>query len=391
MTGPFVLAIELDGEGAHPSAWRASSSAPDQLLTGSTVAARAAAAERAGFTIATFQDAPLPPAGYPNITARIDAVQRAAYAAPLTSGIGLVPVVAAVYSEPFHVSTQLASVDLAASGRAGWIVDADPDARIAAAYGRPAVPAETARERTADAVDVSRRLWDSWEDDAVITDAATGRYLDRDKLHYARFEGSAYSIVGPAIVPRPPQGQLPVFGAADLFPQVELDVALLDVALPDVVADPDDQDALIAATAEAAVAARAGGVPRVLLELEVILDHAGLDAAARLAALDRHTVWAPSGRARFSGTTESLTGLLLRLSEHVDGVRLHPAVLEIDGDELGRAVLPSLRALGVFASPAPGATLRHSLGLARPANRFASAAAAASATTTAATTVKEQA
>ena len=34
-----------------------------------------------------------------------------------------------------------------------------------------------------------RRLWDSWEDDAEIRDVATGRFIDRDKLHYIDFEG----------------------------------------------------------------------------------------------------------------------------------------------------------------------------------------------------------
>ena len=53
----------------------------------------------------------------------------------------------------------------------------------------------------------SRRLWDSWEDDAVIRDRATGRYIDRDKLHYVDFEGRFFSVRGPSITPRSPQGQ----------------------------------------------------------------------------------------------------------------------------------------------------------------------------------------
>ena len=52
-----------------------------------------------------------------------------------------------------------------------------------------------------------RRLWDSWEDDAEIRDVATGRFIDRDKLHYIDFEGRFFSVKGPSIVPRPPQGQ----------------------------------------------------------------------------------------------------------------------------------------------------------------------------------------
>ena len=49
----------------------------------------------------------------------------------------------------------------------------------------------------ADYVEVVRRLWDSWEDDAEIRDVATGRFIDRDKLHYIDFEGRFFKVRGP--------------------------------------------------------------------------------------------------------------------------------------------------------------------------------------------------
>jgi hypothetical protein len=58
----------------------------------------------------------------------------------------------------------------------------------------------------------------------------------------------------------------------------------------------------------------------------------------------------------------------------VDGVRILPAVVDLDLDEIGRGVLPGLRGLGVFRSPSAGTTLRESLGLAHPTNRFAEVA-----------------
>ena len=60
---------------------------------------------------------------------------------------------------------------------------------------------------TADYIEVLRRLWDSWEDDAEIRDVASGRFIDRHKLHYIDFEGRWFSVKGPSITPRPPQGQ----------------------------------------------------------------------------------------------------------------------------------------------------------------------------------------
>ena len=67
-------------------------------------------------------------------------------------------------------------------------------------------------DEAADYVEVVRRLWDSWEDDAEIRDVATGRFVDRDKLHYIDFEGRWFTVRGPSITPRPPQGQ-PVVAA----------------------------------------------------------------------------------------------------------------------------------------------------------------------------------
>ena len=48
----------------------------------------------------------------------------------------------------------------------------------------------------------------------MIRDVATGRFVDRDKLHYIDFTGRWFSVKGPSITPRPPQGQPPVTALA---------------------------------------------------------------------------------------------------------------------------------------------------------------------------------
>ena len=83
--------------------------------------------------------------------------------------------------------------------------------RRAAAFGRKAVQDEAdAVDEAREVVGVVRDLWDSWEDDAEIRDAATSRFVDRDKLHYVDHVGERFSVKGPSITPRSPQGQLPV-------------------------------------------------------------------------------------------------------------------------------------------------------------------------------------
>ncbi|MGN2636840.1 LLM class flavin-dependent oxidoreductase [Nocardia takedensis] len=340
----FAVGIELDGDGFHPAAWRRAARTPDRLLSGATLRARVRAAENAGFTLATFADSILPDEHVP---ARLDAVTRAAFVAAATSTIGLVPVVSTTYTEPFHASSQVATLDYASRGRAGWIAERLDDPRAAATWGRPQVTgdAELAREQR-DSIEVARRLWDSWEDDAVIRDVASGRFLDRDRLHYIDFEGDTFSVKGPAIVPRPPQGQPVVFGADG-----DVDVRLIRASTR------GDLDALT----------RDSATPLTFADLTVALDTPAASAAHRLEDLDAHV---PTGSV-FAGSAAALIDLLSELAERVDGVRLRPAVIDEDLPVLARLVLPGLLARGHAHRPVPGSTLRAELGLSRPANRYA--------------------
>jgi hypothetical protein len=106
-----------------------------------------------------------------------------------------------------------------------------------------------------------------------------------------------------------------------------------------------------------------------------VLDARGEPAASRLAQLDRHTAW-ESPRARFVGSAADLTELLAELLTVAAGVRLHPAVLDVDLEELAQLVLPELRRRGLLAAATPDATFREQLGLFRPVSRYAAAGAA---------------
>ena len=370
------LALELDGDGGHPAAWRKARHTPAELLDGTRVRATVLAAESAGFHVATFADGSLTPAssepGGRDIPGRLNALQRAAFAGPVTGSIVLVPEVDTVYTEPFHISTQLASLDYVSGGRAGWLVAASDQAADAAAVGRSFVPADSLGREAADSIEVSRRLWDSWEDDAVIRDVATGRYIDADKLHYVDFEsGAGYSVKGPSIIPRPLQGQLPVLAPAGLLGADQLSTGAADAVL---ISAPTP-GLLAGEIAEARAAAPAAAV---IAELDVVLDARGQSAAGCLAELDAHTPW-QSSRARFVGTAAELTELLASVLEAADGVCLHPAVLDVDLEELAQLVLPALRRRGVLAPQQPGSTFRDLLGLPRPSSRYAAVSTPAAA------------
>jgi alkanesulfonate monooxygenase SsuD/methylene tetrahydromethanopterin reductase-like flavin-dependent oxidoreductase (luciferase family) len=374
---PGFLALELDGDGAHPAAWRKAWHAPDELLNGSRIRNTVLAAESAGIHVATFADGSGTDgsgAGGRDVAGRLNALQRAAFAGPVTSSIVLVPEVDTVYTEPFHISTQLASLDYVSGGRAGWLVAASGSAEEAAAVGRSFVEGAALAQEAAASVEVSRRLWDSWEDDAVIRDVPTGRYFDVDKLHYIDFEtpadfaGAGYSVKGPSIIPRPLQGQLPVVAQADLL-RSDADVVLVSAPTPSLLAEE---------VADVRARTAVGGGPAVVAELDVVLDSRGQSASARLAELDAFTPWT-SSRARFVGTAAELVDFLAGLLAVADGVRLHPAVLDVELEELAQLVLPELRGRAVLKPVAQGGTFRELLGLERPLSRYASVGAAGAA------------
>ncbi|MDP5228591.1 MULTISPECIES: LLM class flavin-dependent oxidoreductase [Arthrobacter] len=313
------------------------------------------AAESAGFHGLVF------PAGE-----GLDPVQRAAFAGPQTHAIALIPEVDTVYTEPFHVATQLATLDYASRGRGGWLVVASDDARAAAAVGRPAADERRRRLEAAASVEANRRLWDSWEDDAVIKDVASGRYLDADRLHYADFradfgDGEGYSVKGPSIIPRPPQGQLPVLAPSAL---VSLDGPLWPEEVDAVLVSASSVDVLRAELGRLreAYGFRQDGGPALVAELSVALDARGLPASTTDTALG-------GDGARFTGSAEALAGVVAHLLELADGVRLRASSLVTELPELAAVTLPLLRERGVLRPLRAGNTFRDILGLGRPANR----------------------
>ncbi len=69
----------------------------------------------------------------------------------------------------------------------------------------------------AEYLDVVQGLWDSWEDDALVADKASGVFVDPDKLHRLDHKGEFFQVRGPLNIKRGPQGQPVIFqaGASD--------------------------------------------------------------------------------------------------------------------------------------------------------------------------------
>lgn len=202
---PPLLAIELAGTGAHPASWRRADSRAEDLFTGQYWVDVVGAVDRAGLDLAFFPDSfALQAEG---ARGRLEAIGTAARVAAAGRRIGLIPQAPVTHTEPFHISKAIASLDYATFGRAGWEVTVSAGARQAKLFGRKPQQSEPSLWQEADeAIEVVTRLWDSWEDDAEIRDVTTGRFIDRDKLHYIDFVGENFSVKGPSITPDRPRG-----------------------------------------------------------------------------------------------------------------------------------------------------------------------------------------
>jgi alkanesulfonate monooxygenase SsuD/methylene tetrahydromethanopterin reductase-like flavin-dependent oxidoreductase (luciferase family) len=387
---PLRLAVALDGAGWHPAAWRQREARPAELLTARYWADLAIEAERGLLDFVTLEDSLSLQSDEPftaddrtdRVRGRLDAVLTAARIAPLTRHIGFVPTVVVTHTEPFHTAKAIATLDYVSTGRAGVRVRVSGSRAEAAHFGRrevpditglddPALPALIADsfDEAADYVEVLRRLWDSWEDDAEIRDAATGRFIDRDKVHYIDFAGKHFSVKGPSITPRPPQGQ-PIVAALGHQPvPYRLIAACTDVGFitPHSAADARSTVELI----------RAGSPPghkvQVFGDLVVFLDESAATATARRARLDDQAgLEYRSDASVFVGDAAALADRLLEWRDAgLTGFRLRPATLPHDLETITRLLVPELQRRGEFRTRYEAATLRGLLGLPRPVNRYA--------------------
>ncbi len=377
------LGVALDGAGWHPAAWREPRARPDELFTARYWVDVVTEAERGLLDFVTIEDGfGLPSERGDRVAGRLDAVLIAARVAPLTRHIGLVPTVVVTHTEPFHTSKAIATLDYVSGGRAGVQVAVSASPAEAALFGRRVFPAAGPGQlpaalmaEAADYVEVIRRLWDSWEDDAEIRDAATGRFIDRARLHYIDFTGPYFSVRGPSITPRPPQGQPVVSALGHAGPPYRLIATAADVGY----VTPRDAGHARAIAAEIRATAEAAGrrpeTVRLFGDLVVFLGGSAVAAAARKTRLDGCAGSAYTSDATvFTGPPERLADLLAEWHrDGLSGFRLRPGVIPDDLEAITRALVPELQRRGLFRTAYPPGTLRGRLGLRRPPSRYAAA------------------
>jgi FMN-dependent oxidoreductase (nitrilotriacetate monooxygenase family) len=207
-SGQMHLNVFLMDNGHHEAAWRLPEADPRAGYDVARLKQVARTAERGKLDSLFIADIPALWMGFaqrPN--AALDPLLLLTMMAGVTEHIGLIATLSTTYNEPYNVARRLATLDHLSLGRAGWNIVTTAGREAARNFNLEDQPAHAERYlRASEFVEVCLKLWDSWEDDAVLADKERGVWGDESKLHPAAHRGKFYSVQGALNVPRSPQG-----------------------------------------------------------------------------------------------------------------------------------------------------------------------------------------
>jgi len=204
--------------GRHDAAWRLEGSA-DAVVDIAGFLDIARVAERGTLDAVFFADGPQLPSDFSlRPWHSLDPTILLAAMATVTESIGLVATASTTFNEPYNVARRFASLDHVSKGRAAWNIVTSQSDDAAANFGLVGMPDHADRyERAEEFVEIVVKLWDSFEDEALVLDRATGQYADPERVHPIDHVGKSFSVRGPLNVPRSPQGR-PVIVQAGASP-----------------------------------------------------------------------------------------------------------------------------------------------------------------------------
>ncbi|MET0146426.1 MAG: LLM class flavin-dependent oxidoreductase [Ilumatobacteraceae bacterium] len=431
------LNINITGVGRHPAAWRVLPD-PGAWVDVELFRTIARIAERGTLDAVFLSDRVAVQEGLETQPAQaLEPTVLLTALAGATERVGLIGTASTTYSDPYNLARRFASVDHVSGGRVAWNVVTTWDPGAAGNFGLDGVPESDDRYRRADEfVDVVRKLWDSWEDDAVVGDRDTGRFVDPDKVHPIEHVGREFRVRGALNLPRSPQGR-PVLvqaGSSDAGQALAARVAdavftvqtTFDAAQT-FYADVKDQarrlgrnpdHVLIFPGLYPVVGGTEAEAWRRKEELDALVDQHGelvklarqLGVDPEALRLDRELPYELIARVPFKGSSgfrsatvnlgrsQQLTvrqllsrnpgahriavGAPEQIADDIerwftgraaDGFNLNTDVFPSGLEAIVEHLLPELRKRGVFRTEYRGTTLRDHLGLPRPASQYARA------------------
>jgi FMN-dependent oxidoreductase (nitrilotriacetate monooxygenase family) len=208
------LGLFLEGVGHHVAAWRDPAVNPRAKLKAEHYFELARTAERGKFdmlfmadTNATFGADDVASWSRTTSATRLEPLTLLGALSAVTERIGLVATMTTTYYEPFTIARFFASLDHISNGRAGWNLVTSLASAEALNFSKDVHASHADRyARAKEFAHVVLGLWDSWEDDAVLADKQSGLYFDPEKLHFLNHKGENFSVRGPLMIQRTPQG-----------------------------------------------------------------------------------------------------------------------------------------------------------------------------------------
>ncbi|MCW5733782.1 MAG: LLM class flavin-dependent oxidoreductase [Enhydrobacter sp.] len=222
--GLFIL-----GTGSHVAGWRWPGAVTD-FSDLSAIQQIARTAERGRFDLIFMGDnLYADPGSHPSYTLRLEPLTMMAALATTTKHIGLGATASTTYGDPWSTARAFASLDHISGGRAAWNAVTTTNPAAGANFDKE-LPAHADRyARAEEFIDVVMKLWDAWDDDALIADRATGVYLDPRKVRAIDHVGRYFKVKGPVNIGRAPQGRPIVLQAGGSAPGQALAARTADV------------------------------------------------------------------------------------------------------------------------------------------------------------------
>jgi FMN-dependent oxidoreductase (nitrilotriacetate monooxygenase family) len=209
MAAMLHLNAFLMGVGHHEAAWRHPRTDPSLVNDVRHFQNLAAIAERGAFDSVFLADGVQIWGDVEHTAAgKFEPITLLTAMAAATTHVGLIATASTSYTEPYNLARLFSSLDHISGGRAGWNIVTSAGDRAAQNFNRDAVADHAERyERADEFLDVVTALWDSWDDDALVVDPATGVFADPGKVHEINHRGRFYQVRGPLNAVRSPQGR----------------------------------------------------------------------------------------------------------------------------------------------------------------------------------------
>ena len=350
----------------------------------------------------------------------------------VTKHIGFIATASTTYEEPYLLARKYASLDHISKGRAAWNVVTTCSEVTARNFGMQKHPDPATRYARADEfIEVTQKLWDSWEDDAFVCDKNSGQFLDPQKKHEPLHTGQFFNVQGSLNVPRSPQGYPVIVQAGQSEEGRELAAKHAEVVftvqqqlesaqafyrdvkqrLKKYNRDADDLKIMpgvsifVAKTEQEAQAkydflnslihpdvgigllsGLAGNIDLSQFDLDAPfpqLDHATINSRQQLMIEIAHEhnfsirqfyefVASARGHWTLIGTPEQIIDQLQLWFENeaADGFNVLPPSTPAGLDDFVEFIVPELQRRGLFRTAYEGKTLRENLGLKRPENQY---------------------